>query len=64
MNVNDVTTLISTIGFPIVMCGAMAWYIKHLTETHRNEVNELVESIHKNTEKIIELIDSVREVLK
>lgn len=40
-NVDAVTTIIATLGFPIVMCGAMAWYVKYVTDKHREEVDKL-----------------------
>lgn len=27
MTTNDIITLISSVGFPIIACAAMAWYI-------------------------------------
>lgn len=60
---NELATLVSSLGFPIVMCGVMAWYIKNLTDTHKNEVLTLQHSIEENTLKIVELIDSVKELI-
>lgn len=60
---NELATLVSSLGFPIVMCGVMAWYIKNLTDTHKNEVLILQHSIEENTLKIVELIDSVKELI-
>lgn len=33
--------LITTVGFPIVACVAMAWYVKDSNEKHRNEIRQL-----------------------
>lgn len=41
MNVNDVVSMIGSIGFPIVACCAMAWFI---ATTFRN-FNDLVTKI-------------------
>ena len=40
MNANDIVTMITTVGFPIVMCGAMGWFVKDQTEKHRTDMNE------------------------
>lgn len=32
---------ITTVGFPIVMCGVMAWYVKYITDKNREEIDEL-----------------------
>ena len=56
MDVNMVTQLIGTLGFPIVCCGALFWdRIKaeerrtKEAELHRQEVAELQKAIESNT---------------
>lgn len=34
-------TAVSTLGFPIVMCGVMGYYVKYTTDKHREEVKEI-----------------------
>lgn len=72
MTVQDVMTLIQTVGFPIVMCGAMAWYVKYISdknreqitaerEAHKEEMNEVIKAINNNTiviEKLIAKLDT------
>lgn len=72
MTVQDVMTLIQTVGFPIVMCGLMAWYVKYISdknreqitaerEAHKEEMNEVVKAINNNTvviEKLIAKLDA------
>ena len=72
MTVQDVVTLIQTVGFPIVMCGLMAWYVKYISdknreqitaerEVHKEEMNEVVKAINNNTvviEKLIAKLDA------
>lgn len=53
MNVNDIATLVSSIGFPIVMCGAMAWYVKYMSDQHKHDLEALSTVIADNT-KVIE----------
>ena len=71
MTVQDVMTLIQTVGFPIVMCGLMAWYVKYISdknreqiaaerEAHKEEMNEVIKAINNNTiviEKLIAKLD-------
>ena len=40
-DIGSVATLISTVGFPIVCCVAMALYVKYITDKNREEVAEL-----------------------
>ena len=72
MTAQDVMTLIQTVGFPIVMCGLMAWYVKYISdknreqitaerEAHKEEMNEVVKAINNNTiviEKLIAKMDA------
>ena len=41
MDITQVTQMIMNVGFPIVMCGAMAWYVKDTSDKHREEVRQL-----------------------
>lgn len=52
MNVNDVVTMIGSVGFPIVACCAMAWFI---ATTFRN-FNDLVTKNNVLTEELIGLL--------
>lgn len=62
-----IITLIQTVGFPIVMCGLMAWYVKYITdknreeiaqerEAHKQEMNQVITAINNNTIVIGKLI--------
>lgn len=50
MNINDVLTAVTTVGFPIVCCGAMMYYVKYTTDKHREEI-ETLNTQHKNEMK-------------
>lgn len=54
MDVNQVIQIVSTLGFPIVMCGAMGWYVYHITETHTNYTNQREEEHRHEVEKLNE----------
>ena len=67
MDAQGIITLIQSVGFPIVMCGLMAWYVKYITdknreqitaerEAHKEEMNEVVKAINNNTVVIERLI--------
>lgn len=55
MDVQAVTSLISTVGFPIVACVYMAYLVKDMNEKHSAETDTLKESINANTQAISEL---------
>lgn len=37
----EVQVLISTVGFPIVACLGLGWYVKYQTDNYKAQVNEL-----------------------
>lgn len=66
----DWVQIISTLGFPIAMCGVMAWYVKYsqdesnkridsLNETHKEEVTSIKEALNNNTLVLQKLIDKL-----
>lgn len=57
MDVNAVTTAISTLGFPIVMCGAMFWYMLKEKDAHKEEMNSVTEALNNNTLILQKLCD-------
>lgn len=62
MDVSTATTLIGSLGFPIVACIYMFYLIKDMNEKHKDEVAQLKESISANTsaiEKLEQLIQTL-----
>ena len=47
---NDLVTVISTVGFPIAACIALGWYVSKQLEKFRDTVDN-------NTRALIELLD-------
>lgn len=41
MSTQEVATLVSTVGFPIVMCGVLFWYINKMTDSMSKAVQEM-----------------------
>ena len=52
MAVNDIVTIITTVGFPIVACGAMGWYVKYISDRHSQEVQQLNEQHNKEMQQV------------
>lgn len=70
MDVNGLTQLISTYGFPIVAWLIMAYYIKYTTDKHREEIHDInalhrsemedvTKAINNNTIALNKLIDYI-----
>lgn len=41
MDIQALMQAVTTLGFPIVCCGAMMWYVKYITDKNREEVSRL-----------------------
>lgn len=59
MTINDITTAISAVGFPIVMCAALFWYLVKTNQAHKDEVDRLSEALNNNTIAITKLTDFI-----
>lgn len=53
---NDIVTIISSVGFPIVACLGCAWYVKYQTDSYREEVKAMRDE-HK--EEICKVTDAL-----
>ncbi len=62
---------ITTVGFPIVCCIAMMWYVKYVTdqnreeisklnEQHKQEMSEVTQAINNNTLALTRLCDMMQ----
>lgn len=58
MNTQDILSAITTVGFPIVMCLACAWYIKYTNDKHREEIEKLNEQHAQEMDKVTEAINN------
>lgn len=61
MGISDVVQIISTVGFPIAMCLALLWYIKDITEKHKEETEKFTDALNNNTLVLQKLCDSLGE---
>lgn len=63
---------ISVVGFPIVCCLAMAWYVKYMSDQnnlrldnlnkqHAEEMKEVTNAINNNTIALTKLTDSINK---
>lgn len=59
--INDLATLISTLGFPIAMCLIMCYYINKINDAHKEETQKFAEALNNNTlvlQKLCDRLDS------
>ena len=55
--VSTITSVISTVGFPIAMCIALLWYIYKQSESHKDESKAFTEALNNNTIAVQKLCD-------
>lgn len=60
MDYDIIMQAITTVGFPIVVCAALFWYIYKKDEQHQKEVEALRQTITENTN----IIHEVKELIK
>lgn len=58
MDWNIIMQAVTTVGFPIVMCGAMAYYVKYTTDKHREEIAKLNEQHRQEMLDIVKAVDN------
>lgn len=57
--INDLSTLISTLGFPIAMCLIMCYYINKINDSHKVETDKFAEALNNNTVVLQKLCDKL-----
>lgn len=58
MDITAVMQAISSLGFPIVACIAIAWYFNKVNENYRNDIKELSSQNKEQLEKLTEAISN------
>lgn len=61
MDTAQIVQIISSLGFPIVMCGALFWYMIQQREEHKEEINKMSEALNNNTLAIQKLLDELEK---
>lgn len=57
--INDLSTLISTLGFPIGMCLIMCYYINKINDAHKEETDKFADALNNNTVVLQKLCDKL-----
>lgn len=72
MDANSIITIVSTLGFPIVACGAMGAFVKYMydtmnkrldaeTEKHSEEMDKVTEALNNNTQALTVLTERLNK---
>ena len=55
---NDIITAISTVGFPIVACVGLGWFVKYQTDSNNKEVAEMRKEHNEEIAKVTEALNN------
>ena len=64
MTANDIVNLISSVGFPIVMCGALIYYIINVNKKNDDTIQGLSDTINQNSKVLTELTTLIKTLVK
>ena len=63
MGVNDIVTIISTVGFPIAACVALFWQTNEMPKNHKEEMDGVKEALNNNTLVVQKLVDKLSDIV-
>lgn len=52
-------SFISTLGFPIVVCAVLFWYINKQEERHKAEIDKMTIAIDNNTKALDKILNKI-----
>lgn len=68
MDFQTISSLVSTLGFPIVCCAALFWYqaksMKDFTDEIKDTIDKLSENLSVNSEALVKLVTTVEVISK
>ena len=59
MDVGTIAQLVSSLGFPIIVAGAMFWKMNKQDDDHKEEMNKITEAVNNNTIALTRLLDKL-----
>lgn len=62
MDLNAFTTLIGSLGFPIVMCLLLYYRMDKQDENHKSEMEKITEALNNNTQALTALATKISTV--
>lgn len=63
MGVNDIVTIISTVGFPIAACVALFLQTNEMQKSHKEEMDGVKEALNNNTLVVQKLVDKLSDIV-
>ncbi len=60
---NDIMTMITTVGFPIVACIGLAWFCKYMLDQQQKNVDKMFEMYDKSNAENREAIKACTDAI-
>lgn len=54
--VQAIVQVVQSVGFPIVGCGALFWYMIKQRDAHKDEMDKMTTAINNNTQVLTQII--------
>lgn len=64
MEVNDIISIVSNVGFPAAVCIALFFYMEKQNERHQQEIDQLNGTVQSNTKVLTELCTLIKTLVK
>lgn len=64
MEVNEIVSIVSNVGFPVAVCIALFFYMEKQNERHQKETDRLNETVQSNTKVLTELCTLIKTLVK
>lgn len=58
MDINSIVAVISSVGFPIVACVGLGWYVKYQTDNNNKEVSEMRREHQEEIAKVTDALNN------
>jgi len=58
MDINNIVAVISSVGFPIVACIGLGWYVKYQTDNNNKEVSEMRREHQEEIAKVTDALNN------
>ena len=62
MDINTISTIIGSLGFPIAACIYMAYVNSKQTEAHKEEMSKMTEAVNELKIAITSLVDKINNI--
>lgn len=64
MDINIILQAITSVGFPIVVCLMLMYYVRENTDKHKEEIDKMSEALNNNTLVLQKLCDKLDNKLE